>query len=210
MNSNPNSSINKILDILEREEMSYKAASGVSTYISDNIRNQDIQQAINLLDMFDTVIHKMSTTSFNGEGITGFIAMRQQFARLSGITDDVLNLKTIDSDQAEIMSRDIKSIRNKLQFLKDLAYLNSKKIANEYEGIRDQMELVMVTTIWKSMLDIPELTPFMPPNFIEILDSKDDDELKRIKLETAFYDFNKGSKEEALTAIIQTFEKIWL
>ena len=202
MNSNPKSPINKILDILEREEMSYKAVSGVSAYTADGIRSQDIQQAIDLLDMFDVVINNMSTTSFEGEGITGFIAMRQQYAKLSGITDDVTSLKTIDSDQAAIMSRDIKAIRSKLQFLKDLADFNAKKIANEYENVRTQMGLVF-DDIWKSLLDHSELTPFLPNNLADILNSKDPTEAKLIKAETAFYEHNKNNKEEALEAILK-------
>lgn len=206
MNSNPRSAINKILDILEREELSYKASSGVSTYTADDIRNKDIQQAINMLDMFDTVINKMSTTSFDGEGITGFIAMRQQFAKKIGAKDDVLNLKTINSDQAAVMSRDIKTIRTRLQFLKDLSDMNARKIANEYEEVRNQMDLVMVD-VWKSMLDIPELTPFMPADIIDILNSKDENELKLIKAETSFYDHNKNSKKEALDALLSVLNK---
>ena len=93
MNSNPNSAINKIFDILEVEELSFKAASGVEAYIADGARVEDLQQAINILDMFNTVVSKMSTTSYFDGDLSGFIAMRQSFAKALNIKDDVTDLK---------------------------------------------------------------------------------------------------------------------
>ena len=201
MNSNPNSAVNKIFDVLEVEELSFKAASGVEAYIADGARVEDLQQAINILDMFNTVVSKMSTTSYFDGDLSGFIAMRQSFAKALNIKDDVTDLKTINSDQSAIISRDLKGIRTKLQFLLDLSKDNKRQKNAEHENGRIQMDLVN-NAIWQDFIGNEALLAFIPPKAAEILNSQDDPETKNIKLETAFYEHNKLQKEEALTAIL--------
>lgn len=201
MNSNPNSAVNKIFDILEVEELSFRAASGVESYIADGARVEDLQQAINILDMFNTVVSKMSTTSYFDGDLSGFIAMRQSFAKALNIKDDVTDLKTINSDQSAIISRDLRGIKTKLQFLLDLSKDNRRQKNAEHENVRIQMDLVN-NAIWQDFIGNEALLAFIPPKAAEILNSQDDPETKNIKLETAFYEHNKLQKEEALTAIL--------
>ena len=64
-------------------------------YVYAYIREKDLKQAINTIDMILGVINSMSTTEYYDDSINGFLAMRQRFAKESGIQDDVLNLSTV-------------------------------------------------------------------------------------------------------------------
>lgn len=202
LNSNPDSKLNKIFDILRNEELTFKAASGASNYLSEGIRDSDLQQAIDTLHMIKTVINKMSTTSYEGEGITGFIAMRQEYARASNLEDDVLNLKTIASDQANVMSNDIDILVTRLQFLKDLSITNSTKVANEDATIREKMNIIH-TSFFEDILNIDDLREFIPDNMAEIINSQDSEDVKLYKLESSFYQHNKSKKKEAFSALLK-------
>lgn len=207
LNSNPNSKVNKIFDILEREVLSFNSTPTVDSFISDNIREGDINQAVNLLDMMSLVVDSMSTTEYYGGDLTGFIAMRQQFAKLNGLQDDVLNLTTVSSDQAQVMNRDLQLIKNRLLFLKDLASYNSKKIAQEDELVRNQMNKVFLE-LWEKVSSYSELSKFIPKDFSDLLKSKESDEVKLAKAETSFYDFNKGNEENVYREILLILENV--
>ena len=142
MNSNPENKVNKIFDILEKEESLFRATSGASNFSADNIRESDLTQAINTLQMIAAVVSSMSTTSYYDDNLSGFIAMRQQYAKKAGIDDNVLNLSLLNSDQAGVMINDLNKLIVKLQFMKDLSISNSLKKSVEHEIIRNNMNLI--------------------------------------------------------------------
>ena len=211
LNSNPNNKINKIFDILEREENSIKAASNITNYISDNIREQDIKQAINVLEMIQVVIKSMATTEVNYEDPYGFIASRQNFAnkikKERGIEDDVLKLKTISSDVATLEVQDIEAIKTKLKFVQALAAFNSGKMMNEQELIRTKMDSILLDT-WKDTLS--KVNPaFLPIEDINnILSSKEDNARKVMLIENLVFEHNKNKKTEAFTEFIKELEQV--
>lgn len=139
LNSNPKSNVNKIFDILKREDTALKAASSITNYTSDNIREQDLTQAMNTLEMIKSVVNAMSTTEVNYGDPYGFIASRQAFAKRNGVESGVSNLFTLTSDVASLMEKDIDRLITKLGFVKELTQYNSTKIMNEQETIRSKM-----------------------------------------------------------------------
>lgn len=203
LTSDPNSKINKIFNILEREERALKAASSITNYVSDGIREKDINQAINTLKMFEAVIKAMSTTQVGYDNPVGFIAVRQEFAKRNKIEDDVTGLVTISSDLATLMLQDIQALEAKLQFVKDLAGYNSGKMINEQETIRAKMSEILLTE-WSDA--IKNINPsFLPIEEIrKILDSKDSNEKKLMNVENAVYEHNKNQKSEALIELLKT------
>lgn len=202
LNSNPENKVNKIFDILEKEERLFRATSGASNFSSDNIRETDINQAINTLQMIAAVVNAMSTTSYYDGDLTGFIAMRQQYARQSGISDDVLNLSLLTSDQAAVMVNDLNRLIVKLQFMKDLSTSNSLKMSVEHEIIRNNMNHINVD-LFENLAKNTKLSEFIPKDFETIFQSKNDPEKKLIDLEESFYRHNKNQKHKALEAILK-------
>ena len=202
LNSNPENKVNKIFELLEKEENLFRASSGASNYTADNIREADLQQAVNTLDMITAVINAMSTTSYYGDDANGFIAMRQRFARESNLPDEVLDLVTIDSDQAAIMTKDIQSLRVRLQFIKDLAITNGVKLTAEHETIRNNMT-ISNASIFEHLYKNISLAKFIPKDFEEIFENQKDPEKKLIELEESFYKHNKNQKVEALEALLK-------
>lgn len=202
LNSNPENKVNKIFDILENEERMFRASSGASNFISDDIRESDINQAINTLEMISAVVNAMSTTSYYDGDLTGFIAMRQQYAKNAGIDDDVLKLQLLNSDQAGTMIGDLNKIIVKLQFMKDLSLVNSVKMAAEHEIIRNNMNLINYS-LFENIAKNAKLSQFIPKDFETILESKDEPEKKLLELEESFYRHNKNNKIEALEAILR-------
>lgn len=202
LNTNPDNKINKIFDILQNEEMLFRASSGASNFIADNIREADLQQAINTLDMIIAVIHAMSTTSYYGDESNGFIAMRQKYARDSKIKSEVLDLFTIDSDQAAVMAGDIVKLKVKLQFIKDLAITNAVKSIAEHETIRANMTVSNIS-IFEHLANNIKLQPFIPKDFETIFTSTKEPEAKLLELEESFYLHNLGNEKAALEALLK-------
>jgi hypothetical protein len=134
-----------ILDILQREETSYNAASGASNYISDDIREQDIRQAIQMLELLKVNIMAASQTDLNGD-LLGFITIRKNYAERNNIKDDVLNLRTVSSDEGQMMLDDIDRLIVRLDFMSGLATFNRKRTAVEQEEIGRRMNNILLDT----------------------------------------------------------------
>lgn len=207
LDSNPNSKVNKIFDILEREETNLQSASNITNYLSDNIREQDINQAINHLGIVKAVIKAMSTTTVNFGDPYGFIQSRKNYAEKYNQEDDVLNLKTITSDVATLMAQDVDVLITKLRFLKDLAAFNAGKMINEQELIRTKVENILLDN-WK--LWITKMNPsFLPIDKIkEILGSSDSTTSKVMKIENAVFDHNVNKKDEALAEFLKHLQNV--
>lgn len=207
LNSNPNSKVTKIFDILKREELTLKSSSNITNFLSDGVRESDINQAINTLDMISAVIHAMSTTEVGYEDPIGFVSARQKFSKKYNLEDEVVNLFTISSDMAALMMKDVEAIKTKLTFLKDLTKFNAGKMMNEQEIIRTQVESILLDN-WKSWSN--RFNPsFIPVDKIKsILNSSTSDSKKLMDIENAIFDHNVSNKEEALVTFIKEFEKV--
>ena len=199
MDSNPKSKVNTIFDIAQREESLYKASSGADKFISERTNARDLQQAINTIDMFNTVVNSMSTTQRYGDDFNGFLAMRQDFAKKYDIKDPILSLKTINSDQAAVMSRDLQVLKTRLEFIKALAEENYRNIANEFSEVGKQADKAHIE-LFRDLEGVRNLTPV---NFKDILNTELPDDDKIMQLETAFYDHNKERKNEAFKDILK-------
>lgn len=207
LNSNPKSKVNTIIDILEREETTLKSASNITNYTSDGVREQDLNQAIDQLEMIKSVVYAMSTTEVDFEDPIGFIAARQKYAKDNKLEDEVLNLKTITSDTASLMIQDLDALQTKLQFLKDLTKFNAGKMMNEQEIIRGRVEGILLDN-WKSWAS--KMNPsFCPPDKIkEILTSSDSNSKKLMKIENLIFDTNVDKKEDALLDFLKHFSMV--
>ena len=199
MDSNPKSKVNTVFEIAAKEEKAYRASSGADAFITDNIRVRDLQQAINTIDMFNTVVNAMSTTQRFGDDFNGFLAMRQDFAKKYNIKDPVTDLKTINSDQAAVMSLDLQRLKTRLEFIKTLSEDNQKKKGEEQKAIGEQAHLVHI----KMFQDLEGVRNLTPDNFKDILNSNLPPNKKIVALETAFYDHNKDVKEKAFEDILK-------
>lgn len=207
LNSNPKSKVNKIFEILEREEISIKAAPNITSYTADNIREQDINQAINTLEMIKSVVYAMSTTEVDYEDPVGFISARQIFAKRNGIKDPVTSLKTITSDVATLMIQDLDNIITKLNFIKELSQYNAGKITNEQELIRTQMGTILLEE-WKDA--IKKLNPALFPTdkISEILASKDNNDKKLMDIEDTVFESSKNRQLEVFEEILKNLENV--
>ena len=207
LNSNPKGKVAKIIDILEREDTALKAASNITNYTADDIREQDINQVISILEMMKSVVYAMSTTTVSYEDPVGFISARQNFATKNKIKDDVLKLKTITSDVAELMANDLDRIITKLDFVRQLSLMNAGKMMNEQELIRSQMTKIFIDS-WANI--IKKINPsFLPINkILEAINSKDSDEKKLMVIENLVFDFTKSKKQETFNEILKNLENV--
>ena len=198
---NSNSKISKIIDILENEERNLNQSSSVNNFISDNIREKDINQALNVLKIIKTVINAMSTTQVSYGDPYGFIYTRQEFAKRNGVDSEIKNLKTLTSDIANLTSSDIDRLINKLDFYKQLAENNSGRMIVEQETIRSAMNEIFVDRWMKIRKSLP--ISFLPHDkFDEIVNSKLETNQKLLKIEDLFYDTNKGKEKEVLSELL--------
>jgi hypothetical protein len=145
LDSNPESVISKIFDILEREEVNLKSSSNVANFMADNIREQDINQAINYLRMMQSVVNAMSTTQTSYGDPYGMIQSRINYAKKYDTSNDVTKLKTITSDVASLIDQDLELIVTKLTFMKELAGYNSGRMLNEQELIRTKVDDILLS-----------------------------------------------------------------
>lgn len=202
LDSNPNSKINKILELIEREETNLKSSSNITNFASDNIREQDLNQAINHLEMMKAVVKAMSTTEVNFGDPYGFIQSRINYAKKYNQEDDVLKLKTITSDVANLMVQDLDALITKMRFLKDLALFNAGKVMNEQEDIRVKVDEILLAN-WKQWMT--KMNPsFLPLDKLkQIIASSDSNAKKVVDIEAAVFDHNTGKKEDALEEFLK-------
>ena len=207
LNSNPNNKVSKILEILKREENLLKSSSSITNYTADGITESDLEQAASTIDLVKSVIAAMATTTVDFDDPVGFIAARQNFAKKHNQEDEVLGLKTITSDMAELMTLDLDKIKTKLLFLKDLSIYNSGKIMNEEEIKRTRVEGILLEA-WESWAK--EMNPsFVPPEKIKaVLASKDSNSKKLMLIENLIFDNNIDKKEEALSDLLKKIPEI--
>jgi len=202
LDSNPESKINKIFELLKREETNLKASSNVTNFTSDNIREQDLNQAVNHLEMMKAVIYAMSTTTVDFGDPYGYIQSRINYAKKYNQEDDVINLKTITSDVATLMIKDLDLLITKINFLKDLASFNAGKMFNEQEIIRIKVNEILLAN-WKQWL--VKMNPsFLPLDKLnQIINSSNSNEKKILDIETAIFEHNKGKEAEALEEFLK-------
>lgn len=205
LNSNPNNKVTKLIDILKREELTLKSNSTISNYLSDGIREADVNQAIDNLEMIKAVVNAMATTTVDYEDPIGFISARQKYAEKYKLDDDVTKLKTISSDVAAMMVQDIDAIINKLSFLKDLTKFNAGKRMAEEEIIRGRVEEILLSN-WKNWAS--KLNPsFIPAEKInEILLSPKSNSRKLMEIENLVYDKNVDNKIPAFESFLKELE----
>lgn len=203
LNSGKENNVSKIIDILQREESILSSSSNVNSFTSDDIRDSDINQAIEALEMIKSVVYAMTTTQVGYDDPFGFIAARQNFAKKYNLDDDVKNLKTITSDIATLMNQDLDMIISKLRFLNELAGFNAGKFLIEQELIRGKISKILVDK-WKDMLS--KISPsFLPIEKIKgIINGEGSNEEKLIQIETLIFDHNIDQKPEA----IEEFKKV--
>ena len=195
LNSNPNNKTAKIFEILSNEETILRSTSNITNYTSDGIREQDLQQAIDQLEMIKAVVYAMSTTTVDFEDPIGFIASRQKYAQDNKLEDDVLKLKTITSDVASLMVQDLDAVIAKLQFLQDLSKFNAGKMMNEQEIIRGRVEEILLDN-WKVWCTKMNPSFLLPDKIKEILASNESSSKKLMKIENLIFDTNVNRKDE--------------
>ena len=194
-----------ILDILQREITSYNASSGASDYISDNIREKDVKQAIEMLELLKVNIMSASQTEFNGETL-GFLKMRQNFAIKNGLKDDVLDLNTISAEEGYTMIKDLDRIITKLEFLLGLTTFNQKRQSTEQKEIGIKFDKVLLDN-WDTIIKNDIGKEFIPLSAIhEVMTSKKSDRQKLVEIEDLIFEHNKNNKVNALKGIIRNFE----
>ena len=201
LNSNPNNGVSKVFDILQKEENLLRSASKVSDYSSSNVRESDVNQALDVLGMIKSVVYAMSTTETDYSDPIGFIAARQDYASKYDTKSDVLGLKTISSDVAALMAQDIELLESKLKFLKELGMFNSSKPSRDQEIIRVNVQEILLDK-WRNWIKNMNVK-FAPIDEIEkILDSEEEDAKKLMDIETMLFLHNQNHKEEALEAFL--------
>ena len=194
-----------ILDILQRENTSYNASSGASDYISDNVREKDVKQAIEMLELLKVNIMSASQSEFNGETL-GFVKMRQNFANKNGLKDDVLNLNTISAEEGYTMMKDLDRIITKLEFLSGLTTFNQRRQDTEQKEIGTKLDKVLLDN-WDSIIKNDIGREFIPLSAIhEVMTSQKSDKQKLVEIEDLIYEHNKNNKVNALKGIIRNFE----
>ncbi|MDD4624093.1 MAG: hypothetical protein PHX40_01845, partial [Bacilli bacterium] len=104
---------------------------------------KDIKQVIEMLELLKVNIMAASQTNFNDETL-GFITMRQNYAKKINIKDDVLNLKTISSEEGYLMIKDLDRIISRLNFISGLADFNQKRVATEHKEIGLKMDAILL------------------------------------------------------------------
>lgn len=189
-----------VFDIYEAEENKLNSASDLSAYMSNGINIQDLAQAVNAIKLAKTVVLAMSTTELTPGDPYGFIISRQNFVKKLGLKSEVSDLKTITSDQAQLMLEDLERMEIKINFLKELARYNSGLIEREQKIIESSTNSLFINN-WKQLLkkDIKFNEKPLIPDLREILDSLESDSTKLFKIENAFYQSVKDySKEERL------------
>jgi len=204
---NSTSKVGKIFEIFEKEERNLIQASSVNNYIADNIRDQDITQALNILNMIKSVVHAMSTTEVSYGNPTGFIYLRQEFAKRNNVDSDIAKLKTISSDIARLMENDIDRLSNKLEFLKQLTDNNSGRLIVEDTIIRNSMDDIFLQN-WKNIVKKLPMSVLPQDKFNDIINSQIDNDEKLLQLEDLLYETNKDKKETALDAILSNFHNL--
>lgn len=190
------------MDILENETRSLKQTPVINNFIADNIREKDIDQALNTLKIIKTVINAMSTTQVSYGDPYGFIYTRQEFAKRNKVDSEINDLKTISSDLANLTSSDVDRLINKLEFYKQLSENNSGRMVVEQSIISKAMNEIFVSTWQKIRKTIP--VSFLPQDqFDEIVSSSAENDEKLVKIEDLFYKTNKGKEEEVLKYLMK-------
>ena len=207
LNSNPANKTAKIFDLLEKEEVTLKSSSNVTNYLSDNIREQDLLQAISHLEMIKAVVNAMSTTQVSFGDPYGFIQSRINYAKKYNQEDDVLKLKTISSDVATLMAGDLDVLITKLKFLADLSVFNTGKRMNEQETIRTQVDSILIGN-WTQTVN--KMNPsFLPLEKIKnILATTENNSSKLMKIENAVFEHNIENKIGALEEFLKHLEMV--
>jgi len=214
LNSDPNGKTLSVIKILKQEELSLKNASNVLNYAMDGIREINIKQAIDVLKLMKSEVSAMATTEVTYGEPYGFIASRKAFVEKNGLTSDVTGLKTITSDVASLMNKDLDKLITKLTFVKELSKSNSSKIINEQETIRTQLTSIWLNK-WERVLEKDirvNNKSILPDNINELIkNSKVSPELRLLQVENAIYEHNSDKdpkidqqkKMDALGALIK-------
>lgn len=199
-----------IFNILKDEELSLFKASDISAYLSEDIRDTDIQQAIDAIELMKSTVYAMSTTEVSLGDPYGFIYSLQQFVKRNSLDSDIGDLITITSDLATLMNNDLDRISTKLKFLKTLARANSSQLFNEQEIIRSKMDKIF-TDNWRELLSKNIIYKGKPvvPDLEDILKSSDPTDKKLLEIEQAFYDnvknYTKEEKKEIIKLLADEF-----
>lgn len=181
-----------IFQILRDEELTLFKVSDISSYLSEDVRDIDITQALNVLKLFKGLVSSAKTTELDFNDPYGFLIARQNFAKRNKIDNDVLNLKTITSDIAELALKDLVAIEEKLKFLQDLSKANSSKTFIEQEITREKTNNLLLkefTTLFNSKITYKDREVI--PNITDILESKDSVEKKLLNIKEAIFENNK-------------------
>lgn len=205
LNDNKKPRKKSIFQILKEEELSLFQASDITNYLSEGVRNSDMQNAINMLRMFRSAVEAAKTSELSVDNPYGFITTRQNFVKRNELKSDILNLKTFPSDIAELASKDLERIENKLLFLKELAKQNSSKSFVEQEIIRENINKILISH-WEhlSTANLAYNEKNILPNFDDLFSQDISDEEKLLKIKEAVYNHHKNTSEVDKNNIIET------
>lgn len=204
---NTSSKISTIFDILENEERNLLQASSVSNFISDNIRNADIDQAIQILKLFKSTVAAMSVNEITYGDITGFVNTRQEFAKRNGVESEVGNLVNVTSDLGALANNDLERLINKLEFIKNLSEYNSGKTIQEQNIIGNKMTNIWIDN-WKTIVTKLPVGLLPPDEFEKIINEDSSNDTKLLKIENLIYTSSKGKEKEVLGEIMKLFSNV--
>jgi hypothetical protein len=197
LNNSDKKRTKSIFKILKDEELSLFKASGISFYLSEDVRDQDIVQALGVIKLFKGLVKSAKTTEVSINDPYGFLIARQNFARRNKIEDDVLNLKPITSDIAELAEKDLESLEEKLIFLRTLAKSNSSKTVVEDNILEEKATNLLLPEFTKiNNFKLKYKDREIIPDLTSILSSTSSPAKKIVEIKDAIFLHNKELSNE--------------
>jgi hypothetical protein len=197
-----------IFEILKNEELSLFQTSNISNYQIEGIRTTQISNAIDMISLLESVVEGTSLSEVDFEHPSGFIVTRQKFLERNKISSPTTSLKTVPTETAALMLKDLARIKNKLGTLKELSKSNQGKIFNESEVTRTATSELVIKEL-KEILRKPVIFKEKPtlPDLTDLLTNLDDKEGQLLNIRTAIYQHVKDLNLNN-TELIELFTQI--
>lgn len=120
-----------IISLLNRENDDL-AKVGYQNYIINSAKLEEIDEALHVLDIADSLINAADSTPLSDGRLFGHNAIVNDHIDYLKLKSDKLGL--VRSDLAQLMREDIEILRNKLNFIKQLSLLNQANTLKETEN----------------------------------------------------------------------------
>ena len=120
-----------IISLLNREN-SDLAKVGYQNYIINSAKLEEVEEALHVLDIADSLINAADSTPLSDSRLFGHNAIINDHIDYLKLKSDKLGV--VRSDLAQLMREDIKILRDKLNFIKQLSLLNQANTLKETEN----------------------------------------------------------------------------